>query len=422
MLINLEFDNSALGAPQSFIDTIQTAAKLIDTTFTDPITVNLSVGYGELTAGSTVYALTNGAAESVATGGQYVSFSQARSLLAGQVSSDVLSGVQALPDAAAVQGQSNVIVWSAEEKALGLVPASAPGLDGATGFATDIPVNLLEGVALHELTHAMGRVTASGGQADVFDLYRYVSPGVHAFGQTSTASYFSLDGGITPLAGYGQNSDPSDFLNGSGLTPNDAFNEYYGPGTLQQLSHVDLLQMEALGFHAATQSTAPDPVVYTAASSYSAPAGVTTIHLTGSSQSVTANNAGDTIWSNDTGNVLIGGSGNDVFHLGRGGDWVAGGAGADTFVYSATPWTGGGITDFNPAEGDRIDVGDLLKMSGYSGADPFADGYLKLTADASGNAQLWSNLELPGNSGWWLVATLDGVSTSSLHYSGGLIT
>jgi Ca2+-binding RTX toxin-like protein len=597
MLLNLEFDQNALGAPQSFRDTIQSAANLIDATFTDPITVNLSIGYGELTVGSTVYTLTNGAAESEATSGAIFSYSQVRSLLAGQVSSDVLSGVQALPDAAAVQGQSNVVVWSAEEKALGLLPANASGLDGAAGFATDIPVNLLEGVALHELTHAMGRVITSGSQADVFDLDRFSSPGVHLFGQSAgAAAYFSLDGGNTPLADYGQNSDPADFLNSSGLTPNDAFNEYYGSGTLQQFSPADLLQMEALGFHVAAPTTGS--VVYTASPSYVAPAGVTTIYLQGTSQGVTANNAGDTIWSNDTGNylfggtgndvfhlgrggdwaaggggddvfaiagipwagdhitdfsagdvldltglmsttadtgsdgfadgylaitgdgqgdaqvwaqygvssgwwlvatlygvapsslqhsgdvitlgaaasidppttavttavstadphytaastvtaitltgsqqyidasatngvtinsndsgnVLIGGPGNDTFHIGRGGDWIAGGAGADTFAYATTPWAGGGITDFNPAEGDRIDVSGLLQTSGYGGSDPFADGYLKLTTDSGGNAQLWSDMNQPGNDGWWLVATLDGVSTSSLHYSGGLIT
>jgi hypothetical protein len=63
-----------------------------------------------------------------------------------------------------------------------------------------------------------------------------------------------------------------------------------------------------------------------------------------------------------------------------------------------------------------------LAASGYIGSDPFADGYLQLTTDSSGNAQLWSDVHQPGNDGWWLVATLDGVSTSSLHYSGGLIT
>jgi len=596
MLINLEFDENALGAPQSFRDTVQSAANLIDATFVDPITVNLSVGYGELTVGPTASPLSNGAAEALAVGGGVFSYGQVRSLLAGQVSGDVLSGVQALPDAAAIQGQSTVAVWSAEEKALGLAPADAPGLDGATGFAADIPSDLLQGVAVHELTHAMGRVIASDGQADVLDLYRFASPGAHLFGQSQApTAYFSLDGGTTDLADYGQGSDPADFLNSSGRTPNDLFNEFYTAGTLQQFTPVDLLQMEALGFHLAAPDAPAASVVHTADASYRAPAGVTTIYLDGAGQTVTANDAGDTLFSNDganaliggtgndvlhlgrggdwaaggagddlfafagvpwagvhitdfgvgdvldltglmsttadtgpdgfadgylavtgdgqgdaqvwaqyavsggwwlvvtldgvspsslltwndlvavgasassgvagpaevatadahytaassvkaitltgsqqyvdasatsgvtitsddTGNVLIGGAGDDLFHIGRGGDWIAGGAGADTFAYSGTPWTGGGITDFNPAEGDRIDVTGLLQSSGYTGSTPFADGYLKLASDAAGDAQLWSDVHQPGNDGWWLVATLDGVSTSSLSYSGGLIT
>jgi hypothetical protein len=163
--------------------------------------------------------------------------------------------------------------------------------------------------------------------------------------------------------------------------------------------------------------------VTTAAATYTAPASVKTITLVGSQQHIDASAAtGVTINSNDTGNVLIGGAGDDRFHLGRGGDWAQGGAGADTFAYANTPWAGGGITDFNASEGDRIDVSGLLQASGYAGSDPFADGYLQLTSDPSGNALLWSDVHQPGNTGWWLVATIDGVSTSSLHYSGGLIT
>jgi hypothetical protein len=163
--------------------------------------------------------------------------------------------------------------------------------------------------------------------------------------------------------------------------------------------------------------------VSTAASDYTAPALVKTITLTGSNQTIDASaTSGVSINSNDSGNVLIGGAGDDTFHLGRGGDWVAGGAGADTFAYAAIPWAGGGITDFNAAQGDTVDVTGLLANASFTGPDPFAAGYLKFTADGSGNAQLWADYNLPGNNGWWLVATLDGVSTSTLHYANGLIT
>jgi hypothetical protein len=169
-------------------------------------------------------------------------------------------------------------------------------------------------------------------------------------------------------------------------------------------------------------STGPTDVS-TAVSNYVAPASVKTITLTGSQQTIDASATnGVTINSNDTGNALTGGPGNDTFHLGRGGDWVTGGAGSDTFAYAAIPWNGGGITDFSQSQADRIDVNGLLANAGFSGPDPFAAGYLKYETDSAGNAQVWADYNLPGNDGWWLVTTLDGVSTSSLHYANGMIT
>jgi hypothetical protein len=187
---------------------------------------------------------------------------------------------------------------------------------------------------------------------------------------------------------------------------------------------LDGITTASLDAHHTVVTLAPNAgQVSTSAADYVAPAYVHTILLTGSHQTIDATAAsGVTIVSNDSGNVLLGGAGDDIFHIGRGGDWIAGGAGADTFAYAGTPWAGGGITDFNAAQGDRVDVSGLLHASGYAGSDPFADGYLMLTSDSGGNAQLWSDVHQPGNDGWWLVATLDGVSTSSLHYSGGLLT
>src|SRR6185312_8572154 len=150
--------------------------------------------------------------------------------------------------------------------------------------------------------------------------------------------------------------------------------------------------------------------------SYTVPDGVTEITLTGSQQAVYANDAGDTIHSNDTGNYLFGGTGADVFDLGRGGDWVSGGGGDDLFAYAATPWAAGGITDFNA--GDRLDLSGLLSASGYSGTDPVGAGYIKITDDGSGDAQIWSNL----GSQWWLVTTLDHVAPSQLQWQGDVLS
>src|SRR5205807_553917 len=62
-------------------------------------------------------------------------------------------------------------------------------------------------------------------------------------------AYFSVDGGKTKLADFGQNSDPSDFLNSGVQGPNDPFNEYYTSSTSRSLTTVDKELLDALGFH-----------------------------------------------------------------------------------------------------------------------------------------------------------------------------
>jgi beta-glucanase (GH16 family) len=180
------------------------------------------------------------------------------------------------------------------------------------------------------------------------------------------------------------------------------------------------------GSTGATGPASPDPgaggqAVSTSDAAYTAPAGVTSIALTGSWQTVTGNDEGDTFFSNNTGNALIGGAGNDSFYIGRGGDWATGGAGADAFVFNGTPWAVGHITDFMPGQ-DTIDLTGLLAASGYTGANAIADGYIKIVDDVAG-AQIWSNLEpVSAGLGWWEVTVVDGVSAGSLQMQGGLVS
>jgi hypothetical protein len=255
MNVNLEFDPSALSAPAWFRQAVQTAANILSKTFTDPITVNIAVGYGEVTASGPPTTLTSGEAEGAALVGDYIGYTTVHSALLAQLSPAVVSGAAALPSGAAILGTNQVAVWSAEEKALGLWTGDNTTLDGAVGFATDITASELVGAALHEMTHAMGRtVDGGGGIPDVFDLYRFTGSGARLQGYGDVSShhpspnaYFSLDGGATDLADYGTTSDSSDFLTTS--TPGDSFAEYYNSATQQTLSPLDILQMEALGFH-----------------------------------------------------------------------------------------------------------------------------------------------------------------------------
>jgi hypothetical protein len=276
--INLSYDTQAQGAPQAFRDAVQAAANILGAAFTDNITVNIVVGYGE----DQGTAVTNGGAEGGPTAGNFFSYSQTLNLLQQDLVGAVQSGVSVLPAGSSIQGQNQVAIWNAEQKALGLMSGTATALDGAVGFATDIPTNDMISVALHELAHALGRVP-NGTQPDIFDLFRYTGQGTLLFdnGPTpDTAAYFSLDGGVTDIADYGTSSDPSDFLNSS-KTPNDSFNEFYNTSTLQFLTPLDILQLEALGFHAL-------------------------VHPVGDYHGV---GASDILWRNDSGQLFLWGSG-----------------------------------------------------------------------------------------------------------------
>ncbi len=153
-----------------------------------------------------------------------------------------------------VQGQTQIAVWDAQLKLLGMaLPSNYTGVDGDATFSTDIDPSLLVGVAVHELTHALGRVPY-GPQPDIFDLFRFTSPGSQLLlsGNTAPAAYFSVDGGNNKLADFGQTSDPSDFLNSGVQGPNDPFNEFYTSSTLQSLTPIDKEMLDALGFHLTT--------------------------------------------------------------------------------------------------------------------------------------------------------------------------
>ncbi|MDA9437550.1 hypothetical protein XH98_00165, partial [Bradyrhizobium sp. CCBAU 51745] len=243
--MNLILDAAAQAAPASFKSGLQQAVAILAANLTDKITVNINIDYSG----------TGGGAAAGPDSGLYENYSWVHSQLVNNATPGDTT-FNSLPSGTAIQGQSNVAVWNAQLKLWGVIGANDTTTDDASAyFSTDINPNLLVGVALHELTHAMGRVPY-GAAPDVFDFYRFTSPGAHLFSgaQTAPAAYFSLDGGNTKLADYGQSSDPSDFLNNGVQGPNDPFNEYYTSSTIQGLTAIDLKQLDALGFHVATST------------------------------------------------------------------------------------------------------------------------------------------------------------------------
>jgi hypothetical protein len=99
------------------------------------------------------------------------------------------------------------------------------------------------------------------------DLYRYSAPGVGSFTTSTTAtSYFSIDGGVTPIVQFNQNGngfsggDYGDFAppgGGSGQLIQNAFN-YYGQDEAYTTSSPEYTMMEAIGWDPVS-SAAPVP-------------------------------------------------------------------------------------------------------------------------------------------------------------------
>ena len=83
MIINVTFDSSVGSAPAGFIATVDAVVQYYENQFTDPITVNIDVGYGEVDG----QALSPGALGESITFLNSFSFSQLRSALAADATS-----------------------------------------------------------------------------------------------------------------------------------------------------------------------------------------------------------------------------------------------------------------------------------------------------------------------------------------------
>ncbi len=273
--IVLQYQNSV---PQSFQDAMQSAANILDSLIVNNITVYIQVTY-DTSLGTS--------AEGGDLSGDTVSYSTLRNALAAhETSSADQTFVNSLPTTSSIGGvngsgsavtKSSFYVPSAIEKALGLISATNPDADGAVWMGSRIPNSLLVGVALHEITHAMGR---EPGVA-TFDLFRYTSSGQHLFSSSATApaAHFSINGGSTDLADFGQTSDSSDFLNSGVQGSTDPFNEFYSSNTQQNLTAVDKELMDVTGFSTTPDgvSTTPNGIVVSGTSSQALQGGAVTL-------------------------------------------------------------------------------------------------------------------------------------------------
>ena len=271
LAIRFTWDTSVASAPASFMAGFVAAAQAIETNFTNAVTIDIAIGYGEI-GGTSMGAGALGESESFL---QYVSYASLLSALKSHNSDTTTAAVIAsLPATAPINGY--IWVTTAQAKALGLAAANGTGLDGYIGLSSAYPFTYnnsngvaagtydFSGVVAHELTEVMGRLMLTGGSIgpysnsySLLDLLHYSAPGTRDFVATK-AGYFSPDGGVTNGGNFNTVSggDAADWASSMG---NNAYDAFSNAGVVNPVTSGDVTELNAIGWTLASSTVTPTP-------------------------------------------------------------------------------------------------------------------------------------------------------------------
>ncbi|NDU90918.1 MAG: DUF4214 domain-containing protein [Ferrovum sp.] len=259
MQINLSWDSSVASAPSSFKTEVQQAANMLDQSILNNVTVTIQVGWGE-DGGASIpssAAATGGPSSTTFASYGPTNNSQAIATLKNQALLNGYQDIATTLPASNPFGSNYLMLSATEAKVLGVSNPYPAKYDGSIGFSTtDTTISSagIVGIALHELTHALGRVNGwvdSQGTSwyTPLDLYTYSAPGqLWNPSNTSTPGYFSIDGGVTNLGNF-STWDPADFSN----TITDPFGAQVA-GSRITFTSLDLQVMQTLGFNTTSSS------------------------------------------------------------------------------------------------------------------------------------------------------------------------
>ena len=260
LIINVTYDANVASAPSGFTATVASVVQFFQSHFSDPVTININVGYGEVGGQS----LSSGVLGESSTYLNSYSYSQLKSALTADAkTADDSTAVATLSGSDPTNG-GQFWVSTAESKALGLAGASS-SVDGYVGFSS--AANIFDyinsngvtagqydffGVVAHEISEVMGRQLMTGinfnGSAsyEPLDLFHYSLSGVRDFVGTHVG-YFSINGGVTNIDNFNTNSggDYGDWASSAG---NDAFNAFSNSGVVNAVTAADLKALDVIGW------------------------------------------------------------------------------------------------------------------------------------------------------------------------------
>jgi hypothetical protein len=265
---NLVWDTSVAGAPSGFKSAAIAAASEYTTMFSNPETITIDVGFGEV-GGSALYAGNLAQSRFLGT---YETYASVRSALLGDAGS---SSYQALADSTLgltdpTHG-GRFFVTTAEAKALGQMTGT--GLDGAIGLSSsysfdyNAPTTPVApgqydaiGAMEHEISEVMGRFGSVGSKLGSavytpLDLFRYTSSGVRDLTVGPASPYFSINNGATNLGTYNNPASGGDASDWVRTLVGDSYGSGYS-GRTSVVSPTDLVEDSVLGYKFTTAGLA----------------------------------------------------------------------------------------------------------------------------------------------------------------------
>jgi autotransporter passenger strand-loop-strand repeat protein len=276
MQINVTYDSSVTPANFSggqaeetqFENAVNSVVSLYDALFTNNVTINIVVGWGEADG------------EAIGTGYQgenvpnttVYTYSQVQQALVNNAQTSTQEAAYATLPSAASSPFATIQMSTAEAQALGLPLTAAHtgfgtlAIDGYVGFSSSdawsfnpnsTPANEFDfiGTAEHEISEVMGRfaLVDTNTAYTVMDMFRYAAPGVRDLSPSGNTAYFSIDNGTDDLGTWNDNAnngyDLGDWAPNDGPAPGgeDAYGGEYA-GTVNRLTMTDVELMNVLGW------------------------------------------------------------------------------------------------------------------------------------------------------------------------------